>query len=573
MKQFNNKRIFKTLKVQIALYFLITSLVLIMLVGSVFYFSTSSIILSDKLDSTKASVEQSGQYIEVYIEKLKVLADLIASNTDTKMYLSKQNQISHSRVMSLIGNILSSDKSLVSIVIVGKNGTLLSNEISLDMSVSEDMMKEEWYVGAINSDHMPVLTSARQQKFSMDKESWVISISQEIVDEKGENIGVVLLDIKYQVLEDYLKNMNLGKHGYGFIINSDMNVVYHPDTSYFENQGKKEELLMISKKNIGYDKTMGMLTHHYEIEKTNWTLVGLSSLDDLYIIRRQILEMLFFASFILFVIVIGGGLFMAGRITNPIKNLESAMLNFEEGMEKIEIDEKGCYEVVSLGQHFNKMIDEIKVLMAAIKDNEKYLRSYELNALHSQINPHFLYNTLDTIVWMAEFDDSEKVIAVTKSLAQFFRISLSKGKEKISLGDEIEHAKQYLFIQKQRYEEQLSYSIDIDENLKSIEVPKIILQPIIENAIYHGIREKDGSGHIDIFVRVMDQKLTITIKDDGVGFDQLKPQQGKVKLGGVGISNVDQRIKLYYGNEYGLDVSSVIGEGTKVEITLPCLQR
>ena len=236
MKQFKKNRIFKTLKVQIALYFLITSLVLIMLVGSVFYFSTSSIILADKLDGTKVSVEQSGQYIEVYIEKLKVLAELIAKNTDTKMYLSNQNQISHSRVTSLITNILSSDKSLVSIVIVGKNGDLLSNETSLDMSVSEDMMKEEWYVGAINSDQMPVLTSARQQKFSMDKESWVISISQEIVDEKGSNIGVVLLDIKYEGIEDYLKNMNLGKTGYSFIINSDMNVVYHPDTSYFEDR-------------------------------------------------------------------------------------------------------------------------------------------------------------------------------------------------------------------------------------------------------------------------------------------------------------------------------------------------
>ncbi len=565
-----NRKLMKTLKVQIALYFFIASVLSIALIGMIAYYSTSGIILEDRLKSTKASVEQSGQYIEVYLEKLKAQADVIANDGDTIHYLSDGSLYSKDQVMQMIRNTLATDDALVSIIIVGKNGGILSNEEGLDMSVSSDMMKEAWYVAAINSE-MPVLTSARQQSFTMDKDTWVISISQEVKDHDNENIGVLLIDIKYQVIEDYLGNMNLGEEGYAFIVNDMMDVVYHPDTIYFESEEKRDTLEHIYDKTVGYDKEMGMLTHSYSIQHSNWQLIGLSSLDELAIVRRQLVEILVLAGLLLSGIAVGAGWLMAERISKPIKRLEEAMLDVEEVMEQIEVDEKGCYEVVSLTHHYNKMIETIEGLMEAIKENEGYLRSYEINALHSQINPHFLYNTLDTIVWMAEFNDSEKVIAVTKSLAQFFRLSLSNGQELISLKDEIDHVRQYLFIQKQRYDDQLNYEIIVDSSIDHIDVPKIILQPIVENALYHGIREKGEPGHITIRVipDEVHQMLQLVIEDDGVGFDQTAPKKEKVKLGGVGIANVDQRLKLYYGDQYGLTINSVVDKGTKVVITLP----
>ncbi len=202
MKSIHKNPLLKSLKVQITLYFLITSLVIITLIGAIFYYSTSRIVLGDKLDSTIASVEQSGQYIEVYVEKLKVLATIVANNTDTRSYLAEGEAGTRKRLLSLINETIKSDDSLVSIIIVGKNGAIVSNEHSLDMSVSEDMMKEEWYVKAINSNQMPVLTSARQQQFSMDKDTWVISISQEIVDANDVNLGVIVMDIKYEIFRN-----------------------------------------------------------------------------------------------------------------------------------------------------------------------------------------------------------------------------------------------------------------------------------------------------------------------------------------------------------------------------------
>lgn len=564
------RSLLKSLKVQIVLYFLIASMASIIFLGIIAYYSSSNMVLNNQLAYTKTSVEQSGKYIEVYLEKLKAQADVIAKDSDTISYLSDDAHDSKDRVMQLIQNTLETDQALVSIIIVGKNGRIISNEEGLDMSLSADMMKEAWYVEAIQSD-MPVLTSARRQSFTMDKSSWVIAISQEIKGWDDENLGVLLIDISYRVIESYLEQLNLGDTGYAFIVNDAMELVYHPDVSYFENKGKRDALQAICDKTAGYDEAMGMLTHKYQIQHSDWLLIGLSSLDELFHMRRQIIEILVLAGILLTAIALVIGWFMAEKISKPIKVLESAMLDVASAMEEIQIDDKAYYEVVSLTEHYNKMIQTIRQLMTAIKQNEDYLRTYEIKALHSQINPHFLYNTLDTIVWMAEFNDRDKVIAVTKSLAQFFRLSLSKGQEMIPLKDELDHVAQYLFIQKQRYDEQLNYRIESNAKYEHLMVPKIILQPIVENALYHGIKEKEQGGHISI--RLTDdldgRLLKIFIEDDGVGFDLNRMKENSVQLGGIGLANVDQRLKLYYGEDYGLEINSEINRGTTVILLLP----
>lgn len=199
----------------------------------------------------------------------------------------------------------------------------------------------------------------------------------------------------------------------------------------------------------------------------------------------------------------------------------------EDELYEIEIEAKGCNEVKSLALHYNQMLSKIRMLMSDVSKQEKAIKAYELNVLHSQINPHFLYNTLDTIVWMAEFGNSDKVVEVTKSLARFFRLSLSGGSEVTTISAEVDHARQYLFIQKERYKDKLTYHIEFDDSLAEIKIPKIILQPIVENAIYHGIRNKDGGGEITIKVTEHDDDIVFYIKDNGVGFDISKLKEGK----------------------------------------------
>ncbi len=554
---------FKQLKVQITSYYLAVSIVMILLISSVYYYSTSSIILDDTLEQTIYAVEQSSNDLESYLSDLKQTAVYISQNEQVIVYLKTGDK---TKAYDVLDQALFTEQSIVSIVIVGKEGKVLSNETELEMSVSDDMMKENWYVSAIDNQQMPALTSARLQEFTMDKDTWVIALSQEIIDENGNNLGVVLLDLKYQVIEGYLDHLPLGDKGFAFIMDDMEHVVYHPDPAYFVEEEKKENLINMVVGKEGYDRDEKLLTHHVEIPNTHWTLVGVSSLDRLAIVRRQIIEVLVVMGTVLLFVVIGGSYIIAERITKPIKLLQDAMVDLEH----VKLPKHGVtYEVDELSKQYQKMLDEIQRLLSEIKENEQYLRNYELSALYSQINPHFLYNTLDTIVWMAEFNNSEKVIEVTKSLAQFFRISLSKGQEMITLESEIDHITQYLFIQKQRYEDQLNYTIDLPEALKNLEVPKIILQPIVENAIYHGIKEKTEGGHIHVSCEMVEKMLRITVSDDGVGYDMNKKVSNSLKLGGVGIENVKKRLQLVYGEVSHFEIHSIIGSGTTVTMTIP----
>ena len=510
--------------------YLVFGFIGVAIVGFLLFYSLSRVMINETLVSTKQSVDQGGKYLEVYIENLKNISFLISENQDVVELFSHEGEQSADqygeRIEQLIDGVLSTDTSIKSIVMISKDGKVFSNEKQLDMSMSEDMMKEEWYVNAIHSD-MPRLTSARMQSFSMDKDSWVISISREIVDKEGANIGVAVLDIPYKTIETYLMNLHLGDSGYAFILNSEDDLVFHQDISYYQDEQIKQGLVDLKNQKDGYSSRNNTLVSQYQMNNTDWTLVGVCEVESITIIKRQIIE----------TILLGFAFILVGVILTT-------------------------------------MI--LKKLTVEIAKREEDIHKHEMEALYSQINPHFLYNTLDTIIWQAEFNQSNDVIQTTKSLAQFFRLSLNQGKKTTTLKDELEHVKQYLYIQKQRYQEKLNYSFQIDESLLEVYVPKIILQPIVENSIYHGIQELDTDGMITITITKSQEKsdeYTIEIKDNGVGFsdenqiDQCH-QSDKKRLGGVGLQNVNQRIQLFCGKEYGLSIKSKEKEGTIVTLRM-----
>lgn len=565
----------KTLRMQIALHYLKASGVILLLMGGILYYSISSVVLSEATSSTKTAVEKSGMYIDLYIERLKAVSALLAENPQLVSYFSttERDPAMKQNLLSMIRTTMTTDPFIQSVVIVSKDGQVLSNEKGLIMSMSSNMMKEQWYMAAVNNGSKPVLTSARMQHFSMDKDNWVISISREIKNNEGQNIGVLLIDIQYKVIEDFLANLDLGKNGFSFIINDQGEVVYHRDTAYFADSMKQQQLQQIIANQAGYDKEKNTLTHTYKLMNADWTFVGVSSQDGLLMIKRQLLEIFLLVGTVLFIIAAVSVALFAGRITKPFQRLEKAMQTIEYGLKEVPIDAKGCYEAQSLAKHFNSMIVQIEKLMQEITEKEKHLRATEISALHSQINPHFLYNTLDTIVWMAEFNDSEKVIEMTKALAQFFRLSLSGGNELTTVENELDHVRQYLFIQKERYGEKLNYSIVCEPAIRNVQMPKILLQPLVENALYHGIRSSSHIGHIHISAKLTGSDVELRVQDNGQGFDvnQLnkEPTEKRTKLGGVGIKNVDQRIKLYYGPDYGITIDSSIGIGTTISIKIP----
>ena len=538
---------------QLFFYYLVGNLLFILFLSSIFYYTSKYIIMNKEIEYTNKNVMSTSRYITLYVEKLQNIINLLSVNADVRNFLTLGNNNSKKSIEKMVYSILDNNKGIKNITVIGKNGSIISSDKNNDMKISANMMKEKWYVDAINNSDMPVFNPVRKDEdSSMNSNSWFLSISRDIKNSKGENLGVIVFDIKYEMFERYLRSNAFGRQSDSIIIDNHGNVIYYRDVKCFAD---KKCLEKFSEKNKNKD------TYLYEtqIENTNWNLRSLANTNDLVTLKKNfshivIIIFLFslaFSSIITFIVIT--------KILKPLIKLENHMQNFENNLWEFHLSEKTGYEIQNLVEHFNVMVEKIK-----------YLREYEIKALHSQINPHFLYNTLDTIIWMAEFEDNEKVISITKSLANYFRLSLSNGYEKIPLKDEIMHTKEYLFIQKQRYEDKLSYFFNIeDERLLSIEVPKIIIQPIVENSIYHGIKNLSGNGIITIDVYRQNSTINISVKDNGIGFEKAK-QFKKSKTGGVGIKNVDKRIKFYYGKNYGVFINKDSKtEGAEVIIKMP----
>ena len=538
---------------QLFFYYIIGNLLFVLFLSSIFYYTSKYIIMNKEIEYTNGNVISTSRYITLYADKLKNIINLLSVDADVRNFLISGNEDSKKSIEKMIYSILDSNKGIKNITVIGKNGNIVSSDKNNDMKISENMMKEKWYVDAINNSDMPVFNPSRKNSTSsMNSALWFLSISRDIKNSKGENLGVIVFDIKYEILERYLNSISFGKQIDNIIVDKNNNIIYYKDVKCFAD---KKCLAKFSEKNKNKD------TYLYEtqIENTNWNLRSLANTNDLVTLKKNFshiviiifLVSLAFSSIITFIVIT--------KILRPLIKLENHMQNFENNLREFHLSEKTGYEVQNLVEHFNVMVEKIK-----------YLREYEIKALHSQINPHFLYNTLDTIIWMAEFEDNEKVISITKSLANYFRLSLSNGHEKIPLKDEIMHTKEYLFIQKQRYEDKLSYFFNIeDESLLSIEVPKIIIQPIVENSIYHGIKNLSGNGIIKIDVYRENSTVNISVKDNGIGFEKAK-QFKKSKTGGVGFQNVDKRIKFYYGKNYGVFINKDNKtEGAEVVIKIP----
>ena len=274
--------------------------------------------------------------------------------------------------------------------------------------------------------------------------------------------------------------------------------------------------------------------------------------------------------------------YISQSITRPVRELSNITEKVARGDLSVRAEIETGSEIAVLSKSFNEMIDRVSRLLDQVRVEQESLRRAELELLQSQINPHFLYNTLDTIVWLAEAGDQARVVSMVGSLSKFFRASLGQGKDQVTIKDELDHVRSYLEIQQVRYQDILDYSIDVPKELYDSPVPKITLQPLVENALYHGIKNKRGRGNISITGKSENGCIYIYIEDNGMGMtpERLERVSEKMNDPGVfetaedkgdvfGLSNVNERIKLIFGSRYGIHIDSVYGEGTTVTILLP----
>ncbi|RRD94335.1 sensor histidine kinase [Clostridiales bacterium COT073_COT-073] len=565
------KYYFSKINIQIALTFFVISLLLVSLLSAIVYYSAVQIMKDSMKKQTEDAVVQASEYIASYLDKIKTLSDLIAMHPETQAALHQEEKKAIESLAGMVNLSAASDPRIQSIAVISRNGFALTSDNNMVIPLSADMMNESWYQRAVASKQMPVITSIRHGEFNRQKSSWVIAISHEITGKAGEHLGVVLIDVSYKFIEDYISSLELGKAGYAYILDENNQILYHPDESILMDKMKADELLALAQemKSVPKDR----IVTKSAIPHSHWTLVGISSLEQVEALQNRLISTIIWINALLLAVSLIISYAISRRLSGPIVELQRAMKEVDENWGHLHPGNRAYAEIKELAAEYNALLDRIKLLTEDIAQKENAKRVFELKALQSQINPHFLYNTLDTILWLAEFGENEKVVEVSKALGEMLRLSLSIHQDRVPLEQELLHTENYLKIQQQRYVDKISYSISGQEDLLEAEVPKLILQPIVENSIYHGIRPQKKMGQINIGYQREDDLLIITVADDGLGYHPQKQEKDsnliKTKLGGIGMKNVDQRIKILCGEEYGITIENQENGGAIVTYRLP----
>ena len=566
---------------------------------TVFYMVFHSRAFNERGKYEEENLVNMEAYLNSYLEEV----DSIAKNVNYNYYLQDyletvikeeddyvdsgigKNMRSYEMSSQAFSDTLLSRADISSIMIFGKKKMLLNRSMYTYQKVALDYSKLDWYAKAVAKPQDAIITGPNRHSF-FDTDDEVISLSREVQSyENGTFRGVILINLNMNKITEICNSFQEKQENFICIINDKGELVYEQQNgrerfAFDEKENRQELNTALGKTKescfrLNYRGEKYLVTRT-DMKTTGWTLVSMVPYKSVMAETMAISGVMILAVAITLIVT----LLLLNRIltgvVKPLKKLEKYMVqvnpdNMYQRMEILTDDEIG-----HLSMKFNQMMDRIRNLKEQVIEEQEDKRKYELQALQAQINPHFLYNTLDSIIWMAETNDSN-IVAMTEALAKLFRISLNKGNEEISLERELEHVKNYLIIQSMRYADKFTYEISAEPGVERCRTIKLILQPIVENCIYHGIKKKRGTGKITIRAYRREQNLIIEVSDDGCGMpeeicrkilsDEIESEN--ISGSGIGVKNVNERIQLRFGKKYGLSYSSEEGIGTTVTYVLP----
>ena len=402
---------------------------------------------------------------------------------------------------------------------------------------------------------------------------WVVTMTAPL--ETGRDAAWVSLDLSFSSISSYINDVGIGQRGYCFLMDRMGNIMYHPQQQLLYAGLKSEDTAALAALEDGTYVEDTVIYAVTSVEDSSWRVVGVSFVDEL--VNRSVREMIGISAGLAGLVLAAALLtswILSRMLSRPLWGLASAMERFERDADHFSYRPvRGTREVRELSQSFGHMVLRIQQLMSTVRQEEINLRKTELKALQAQINPHFLYNTLDSIAWMCERGRNADAVNMVHALARLFRISISRGHELIPIAKEIEHAESYLQIQKYRYKNQFTYEFDVDPGCLDYYCNKITLQPIIENSINHGLDLLVEEGRIQVEVLQDGEDILFRVRDNGVGMSQEQVdailEQDPEDRTGIGIRNVNDRLRIYFGAPYGLRITSELDVGTCVEIRMP----
>ena len=475
--------------------------------------------------------------------------------------------------------ILLEEKSLYGLALYDINGeSIWHSEL---MREEDDAKEKSWFIQA--KDNIETIHYGRRKLVLAQECSYVFEISRYVEYIKDGNMKSGILLMEYYSVDEILSHYRNQKSAYCYLLDSQKNLIYHPFDKEIASGLYQEKTVesALNCKNYRIEKSDGQqwIIEGQQIGYTGWNMVVVNSMASLVKKSHNIHYLVWFILLLIGVILIFLDTLVFHNFTSPVYRLLQTMETFGKGNYNVRAQEEGIGELKNVSIYFNIMADKLQEQMEEIRRNEREKQKMEKKLLQSQINPHFLYNTLDSIIWMIRSEEYDGAGEMVSLLAKFFRTSLSQGKDMIPLEKELEHATSYLAIQNIRFKDKFEFHVDADQELLKYFCPKLSIQPLLENAIYHGMEGMYEDGEIEIRVYEKDGDIKIDVSDNGPGMTQEKIDyimHNKVvssrRGSGIGVCNVNERIQLIYGKNYGITLSSELDEGTIATITIPKME-
>ncbi|AGC69310.1 Two component system histidine kinase [Thermoclostridium stercorarium subsp. stercorarium DSM 8532] len=521
----------------------------------------SSKIIASRITRVLRDAENCSNYLTVNINKAfeEQLSQMSQQNVlnyqkaiSNELYVSKIifDEIDSVAFYSVDGNFYVSDYSMLKNIERFRDSPILRKlEATTGKSIWFPYEKREYMVRDADR---PVLTLGKK----------VIRINS------GEPLGYLIINVSIGSIERNLENQLISY----FLLDDNNRVISYGICSETLNERDALDLIDKSARNvIQRHKGRKYFISRYRIEDYQWTLIAITDLDKFNVDAKRIFYLVIVVATVATLLEIALSGYLTSRITEPLMKLKKGAEEIAKGNMKIRFNFKTGDEIGQLGKSFNYMTEKVEELLKKVDYEARKKREYELSLLHQQVKPHFLYNTLDIIIKLIEMNKNGEARRATSKLADYYRNSLSDRKEIITVGQEIRIVEDYLELQKIRYGDLFTYEIDVDAEIENMLIPKLTLQPLVENAIYHGIKYLDRTGNITITGRMEEDYVILSVEDNGVGMK--KETLESILLNNVeghfGVYSVNHRIKLMFGDKYGISVNSTEGLGTKVDIRLP----
>jgi Predicted signal transduction protein with a C-terminal ATPase domain len=570
------------LRLKLMAYFLVILLIPLISLGFVGPYLYAMSIERETNAHMASMIGQVNMNIELRVREMEQLIDFIALTRAVSDFLNGSSASNSARdgIEGMLASVSATHPEIAGVLVASDSDAWASDGFS--RTTRDPLVEERWYKeaymvpGEVRLIPRPIGRNIRSNRsYGADD---VVSIVKAVTNTRDGRIrGAVLIDMKLSAIEELFTGSQLGKGGFLFIVDSNDEMVYAPVNAVayrvpFDSIQGDSSSSIISVAGTDYQVLSRKSLY------TGWRTLGVFSLAETLREVMVIRLLTYIIGSVTAILAIIAAFIFTATFAKPILDLRRLMERVEHGDLSVRFAGSPSDEIGELGQGFNEMIGRIQSLIDQVYAEQQSKREAELRILQEQIKPHFLYNTLDTIQWMAQENRVDDVVSMVGALTSLFRIGLNKGREFISLAEEIEHVESYLCIQKMRYEDKFDYSIECDSALRSRRVLRLMLQPLVENAIYHGIKERRGHGSLDVSAHVESGDLVLSVRDDGVGMTEAAMallaaslEEGGPSVGGYGIRNVHERIRLTFGKPYGLYYSSSYGEGTEVKILHPLL--